>query len=96
MCPFAQSDGHDAPGLFDEGVPGVATVVEDVGIGFEDAVAEPVVAQELLEVLDRVEFGRAGWKGQQGDVVRHGQRLGGVPAGPIEQEHGVGTGSHGL
>ena len=91
----AHSDGHDAPGLGDDPVPSVATVVEDVGIGSKDAVSEPVVPHELPEVLDRVEFGRAGREGHQGDVVRHGQLPGGVPAGLIEEEHGVGTGRHG-
>lgn len=32
MSPGAQSDGGDAPGSVDEGVPGVAAVVEDVGV----------------------------------------------------------------
>ena len=57
MGPSAQSDGRDAPGLGDDSVPSVATVVEDVGIGLKDAVAEPVVPHELPEVFDRVEFG---------------------------------------
>ena len=59
MYPLAQAEGHDAPGLVDEGVPGVAAVVEDVCVGAEDPVREPVVAHELPDVLDRVEFGRA-------------------------------------
>ena len=44
MCPPAQTDGHDAPGLGDELVPGVAIVVEYVCVGMEDPVAEPVFA----------------------------------------------------
>ena len=51
MGPCAQSDGHDAPRSVAEGVPGVAAVVEDVGVGFEDTAAEPVVAHELPQVL---------------------------------------------
>ena len=31
MCPMAQADGHDAPGLIDEAVPGVAAVVRRQG-----------------------------------------------------------------
>lgn len=64
MSPGAQSDGGDAPGSVVEGVPGVAAVVEDVGVGFKDAVAEPVVAHELLKVLHGVQFGRASRQGQ--------------------------------
>ena len=57
MRPPAHSDGHDAPGLGDDLVPDVATLVEDVGIGWEDPVAEPVVVDELPQVLDRIELG---------------------------------------
>lgn len=59
MSPGAQSVGNDAPGSVDEDIPGLAAVVEDVGVGFKDAVAEPVVAHELPQVLDRVKFGDA-------------------------------------
>ena len=51
MGPLAQSEGHDAPGLFDELVPGEAAVVDDVIVGLEDAVLQPVVAHELSDVL---------------------------------------------
>ena len=44
MCPPAQSDGHDAPRLIDEPVPGEAAVIDDVVVGFEDAVRRPIVA----------------------------------------------------
>ena len=30
MCPMAQADGHDAPGLVGEPVPSGAAMVEDV------------------------------------------------------------------
>lgn len=96
MSPVAQSDRHDAPGLVDDGVPGVTAVVEDVGVGCEDAVAEPVVAHELPEVLDRVESGGARRQRQQGDVGRHSELPGGVPAGLIEQQDGVCAGGDGL
>src|SRR5437899_10146821 len=57
MCPIAQADGHDCPRLVDEAVPGKAAVIDDVVIGLEDAVGEPVVADELPNVFDRVELG---------------------------------------
>ncbi len=56
MRPFSQADGHDDPGLFDEAVPGVAAMVEDILIGREDPIREPVVADELPDVLDRVQL----------------------------------------
>ncbi len=57
MGPIPGSDGHDFPGLVDEGVPSIAAVVEDILVGFEDPVREPVVAHELPDVLDRVQLG---------------------------------------
>ena len=69
-------------------------MIEDVVLGLEDLVAEPVVAKELPKVLDEVEFGGASRKRQQDDVVGDDQLFRGVPAGLIEQEHGVGAGRH--
>ena len=57
MCPLAQSDGHDAPGLIGEAVPGEAAMVEDVVVRFEDALRQPVVAHKLPDVFDRIELG---------------------------------------
>jgi hypothetical protein len=31
-------DGHDLPGLIEEGIPGVTAVVDDIVEGFEDPV----------------------------------------------------------
>src|SRR6266496_2937898 len=56
MCPIAQADRHDGPRLVDEVVPGVAAVIDDVVVGLEHAVGEPVVADELPDVFDRVEI----------------------------------------
>ena len=53
MRPLPHADGHDAPWLIDEVVPGEAAVVDDVIVGFEDAVRQPVVTHELPDVLDR-------------------------------------------
>ena len=91
MCPSASADRPDTPGLFHELIPGLAAVGDDVVVTLEDAVREPVVAQELPDVLDRVELGRAGRQRQKGDVVRHDQPAGDVPAGLIEQEDGMGA-----
>ncbi len=57
MSPLAKSNGHDAPRLIGEAVPSEAAIIEDVVVGFEDAVREPVVAHELPDVFDRVELG---------------------------------------
>src|SRR5680860_1161954 len=56
MGPVAQADGHDVPRLIDELVPGVAAMIEQVVVGLEDPVRQPVVAHELPDVLDRVQL----------------------------------------
>ena len=89
MRPIAQSDGHDAPWLVDELVPSVAAVVYDVVIRFEDAVGEPVVAHELPDVFRRVQF-RTFWRqGQDGDICGHGELVGCMPSGLIDEKNGV-------
>ncbi len=95
MCPIAQANRHDGPGLVGERVPGVAAVIEDVVIGAEDAVGEPVVAHELPDIFDRVEFGRFGRQRHQGDVVGDIELVGEVPAGLVEQQNGMGARGHG-
>jgi hypothetical protein len=57
MCPFSVFDRQDFPWLSDGFVPGVAAIVDDIVVGAEDAVGEPVVLHELPNVLDRIEFG---------------------------------------
>jgi hypothetical protein len=40
LRPLAQSDGHDLPGSVDK--------IDDIVVGFEDAVREPIVAMGLI------------------------------------------------
>lgn len=60
MRPFASSDCHNAPWLIDDFVSCLAAVVDDA-VGGEDAVRESVIAHELPDVFDRVQFGTFGW-----------------------------------
>ena len=96
MRPLAQSDGHDAPGLVDELIPCLAAVIDEIIVRFEDAVGELVIAHELPDVLNRVEFGGFRRQGHDGDVGRHGEARRHVPASLIDQEDGVGTWRDGL
>ena len=48
MRPIAQSDGGDDLGNVDEPAPSVAGGVDDVGVGLEDAVGEPVRTQVVV------------------------------------------------
>lgn len=89
MRPSPTPDGHDFPGLVDEVVPGVAAEGDDLVVGCEDAVGQPVVAQELPDVLDWVEFWGARRQRQKGDVGRDRELLCGVPSCPVEDEYGV-------
>ena len=56
MCPFSHADGCDLPRPFDELVPGLAAERDDVVVGLEDAVREPVVAHELPDILHGIQF----------------------------------------
>jgi len=76
-------------------VPGSAARVDDVVIGVEDPVAERVAAQVGPDVLDRVQLRAVGRQVQQGDVAGHAQLVAVlVPAGTVEDEHGVGARCH--
>ncbi len=57
MSPCSQAERHDAPRLIGETIPCETAMIEDIVVGFEDAVRQPVLAHELPDVLDRVEFG---------------------------------------
>src|SRR5205814_2368659 len=89
MCPIAQPDGHGCPRLVDEAVPGKAAVIDDVVIGLEDAVGEPVVADELPDVFDRVELGRLRRQRHKGDIVGDVELGRKVPAGLTAEQHGL-------
>jgi hypothetical protein len=67
---LAQSDGHDAPGLIDQVVPSLAAMIDEIVVGFEDAVGKPVVAHELPDILDRIELGAFWRQRNDGDVGR--------------------------
>jgi len=69
--PVAQCDRHDAPWLIDELVPRLTAMVDEIVVGFEDAIGEPVIAHELPDVLHRVELGAFWRQGNYREVGRH-------------------------
>jgi len=71
-------------------------VGDDVPVGGEHAARQPVVAQKLPDVLDRVQFGRSIWQQHQREIVWHDEILGAVPSGPVHQQDPRGSGRHGL
>ena len=96
MRPIPHSDGHDGPWLIGELVPSVTTMGDDVVIGSEDPVGEPVFPHVLPDVLNRIEFRRFGGQGHQRDVFRDIELAGEMPSGPIDQEDGMGAWCHGF
>src|ERR687896_284700 len=91
MGPGAVAEGADAPGLIHELVPGFAAMGDDVVVAAEDPVREPVVAEELPDVFDRVELGRPRRQRQERDVGGHDELVREMPARLIEQEDGMGV-----
>jgi len=89
VSPLAQSEGRNPPGPVDELVPGVATVIDKVVVGFEDAVGEPIIPHELPDVLHGVEFRAFRRKRDDGDVLGHNEARRHVPASLVDQEHGM-------
>jgi len=70
----------------------MTAMVDDIVVGSKDAVRQPVVAHELPDVLDRIEFGAVRRKRQQGDVGWDDQIVRPVSSGLIEQDDGVSAG----
>jgi hypothetical protein len=91
MRPLPHADGHDAPWLIDEVVPGEAAMIDDVVVGFEDAVRPPIVTHEVPDVLDRVELGAPWRQRQEGDVGRDDQLGRTVPSDLIKDDDGMGA-----
>jgi hypothetical protein len=71
-------------------------MVEDDLIGGEDPVRQPVLAQELPDILDRVEVGSLGRKRHERDVVGDHQPLRLMPTRLVEQDDRVSAGRDGL
>ena len=92
--PVAACDGHDFPGLIDEGVPGVAAVIDDVVEGFEDSVRQPILAHELPDVFLAIELRCARRQRQERYVAGNLEVLGAVPAGLVEDQDRVGAGGY--
>jgi len=70
-------------------------MVEDVVIGAEDAIGEPIGTHELPDVLDRIELGRFRRRRHEGDVVGYRELMDEMPAGLIEHQDGTSAGCDG-
>jgi len=89
--PGPLSDRFDIVWPTEEGSPSIAACIEDGVVVFEDTVCEVVLAQELPDVLDGIEFGRVGRQRQQRDVGRQIDDGLLVIAGAIHDQDGMGA-----
>ena len=88
-------DGHNAPRLIHKLVPSLTAEVDDIVVGSEHPVGEPVVAHELPDILNRVEFRTFGRERYDADIVRHVQLVSHMPTGLIHQYNSVSARSDG-
>lgn len=66
--------------MIDELVPCLAAIIDEIIVAFKDTAGEPVVADKLPDVLDRVGFGAFRRQGENGDVGRHNEACRQLPA----------------
>ena len=68
-CPLSAADGGYGLGVSQELVASLASRIDDVLIGIEDRVGEPVLSAVLPDVLNRVELWRSRGQQYDGDVL---------------------------
>ena len=71
-------------------------MIDDIVVGFEDAVREPVVAHVLPDIFDWIEFRAFRRQRDNGDIGGNHQSCRQMPSGLIDEKDGVGSGSDGV
>ena len=94
MRPFAHPDGFDACGLADQLVPSITAMIDNLVVGFEDVVGEPIIPHELPDVFDGIEFRAFGWQRNDADIRGYDKRGGHMPPGLIHEHDGMATKRH--
>ena len=79
----------------DQVIPCGAAGFDDGVVIVEHAQRQVIFSQVLPDVLGRVQFGRIGWQGDQGDVAGSLQLGAGVPAGTVDYQRAMGAGGDG-
>jgi len=64
-------------------------MIENVVVGLEDPVRQPIVAHVLPDVFDRVELGAFWGQWDDGDVGRHDELIREVPSGLVDKQRRV-------
>jgi hypothetical protein len=59
---MADADGYDGLRLINEAPPCAEAVIEDIQMGSDVAVGEPIVTHKLPNVPDRIQLGGSEWK----------------------------------
>jgi len=89
MGPVSQPDRHDLPRLINEAVPRLAAMIDEIVVGEKDAVRQPIVAQELPDILDGVQLGALGWERHDRDGRGHDKVARQMPSGLVEEKDRV-------
>lgn len=63
MSPLADSNGCDAPRMIGACIPCATPMAENIVVGFEYSVREPVIAHEPPQLLDGVDWAQRGGNG---------------------------------
>src|SRR5215211_2591998 len=87
--PGIAGERGEASGFGTERVPGGAERVHDGLLALVQAEGEVALPQVQPDPFRRAQLGRVGRQRQQRDLGRHPQGLRAVPAGLVEQEHGM-------
>jgi hypothetical protein len=69
-------------------------VIDNIVVGFEDAVREPVVAHVLPDIFDWIEFRAFRRQRDNGDIGGNRQSCRQMPSGLIDEKDGVGSWRH--
>jgi len=81
MCPFPESEGSDGVRQGGKLVPSGKGGIDDMIDAVEDGVGQPLGTQELPDIFDRVQSGRAGQQEDWADIAGQLQLVGGMPQG---------------
>src|ERR1700674_362725 len=92
-CPLSGGDGGDSAGLVEQLLPGFLAGIENVVVAFEHPVGEIGLAQVLPDVFGRIELRTCRRQRHHCEVFRHLEFGRSVPAGFVDNEHGVGAGA---
>src|SRR5689334_17433428 len=82
--------------MCDKLVPGITADVEDVAVGEEDAVRQPVASHVLPDVFERIELGALRRYRHYGYVRGDDQSMRQVPSRLIDEKHGMSAWADGL